>query len=96
MDILSASVPDDSVTFSVCFNVNFERYYFFFFCFFFFELFVFGYLAYLRILSQAINCTQLYKDFIVDAMGWSLVEGNPSLSEGWEPPLYPSAKSTVR
>ena len=38
---------------------------------------------------QAIGCTQLYKDFAVDSMGWPLVDMNPSLSEGWEHPPYP-------
>ena len=30
----------------------------------------------------------MYRDFIVDAMGQALVEGEPALTEGWQIPAY--------
>ena len=49
-----------------------------------------------HIVLQAIGCSQLYKEFIVDATGWPLVEGNPSMSEGWEHPLYPWLRNVLK
>ncbi|KAL4224071.1 Zinc finger CCHC domain-containing protein 8 [Mactra antiquata] len=35
-----------------------------------------------------IGCTQFYNHFVIDTLGWPLVEYNPSLTESWDIPVY--------
>ncbi|XP_053376524.1 zinc finger CCHC domain-containing protein 8-like [Mercenaria mercenaria] len=42
-----------------------------------------------------IGCSQFYRDFIVDTLGWPLVEYNPSLTESWDIPVYEQVLTDV-
>ena len=41
------------------------------------------------VLVQVIGCSQLYRYFTVDAVGWPLQDLNPAKSDGWDIPQYP-------
>ena len=38
---------------------------------------------------QIIGCSQFHQYFLIDTLGWPLVNFNPSLTDSWEIPKYP-------
>lgn len=38
---------------------------------------------------QVYGCSQFYGDFVVDNMGWALVNWDPNSTDGWVVPVYP-------